>query len=220
MGVADIDPLPDAGAYVEPRGLERADRRSRHRRHRHAQRLRGGARHVPSARRSRDTTSFREFPDWVERHRARARGPQGRDVLHRRHPLREGDRLCALARLRRGLPSQGRHPEISGRGAGRARACGRASASSSTSASRSRMGWRGRGRALPRLPPSADARATAVAALSRRHFLRALPSTAAARRTAPAMPSASARSTCRSARRAAAYRQLSAGRRTSRRASL
>ena len=45
-----------------------------------------------------ETTSFREFPDWVGSAPRRARGPQGRDVLHRRHTLREGDRLCAVAR--------------------------------------------------------------------------------------------------------------------------
>ena len=45
-----------------------------------------------------------------------------------------------LARLRGGLSSQGRHPEISGRRCRPRRACGRASASSSTSASRSTHG--------------------------------------------------------------------------------
>ena len=66
------------------------------------------------------TASFREFPDWVARNRSRARRPQDSDVLHRRHTLREGDRLCPLARDFRGLSSQGRHPEISGNRAGRA----------------------------------------------------------------------------------------------------
>ena len=77
-----------------------------------------------------------------------ARRPQDRHVLHRRHSLREGHRLCPLARLAGNLPPQGRDPEISGNRAGRARACGRANASSSTSASRSRMAWR---RARPTL---------------------------------------------------------------------
>ena len=47
--------------------------------------------------------------------------------------------LSARARLCRGLSSQGRHPEISGRGAGGARAAGAANVSCSTSASRSAM---------------------------------------------------------------------------------
>ena len=43
------------------------------------------------------TKSFRDFPEWVERHRHDTGGPQGGDVLYRRHPLREGDSLCAVA---------------------------------------------------------------------------------------------------------------------------
>jgi hypothetical protein len=67
---------------------------------------------------------------------------QGGDVLHRRHPLREVDGLPQERGRGRGLPPQGRHPELSGDHARPSRACGMASASCSTSGWRSATAWR------------------------------------------------------------------------------
>ena len=83
--------------------------------------------------------SFGEFKDFTPRRTRPGKASQDRDVLHRRHPLREGQRLSARARLCRGVSPQGRHPEISGRRAGEPRAAGAANVSCSTSASRSAM---------------------------------------------------------------------------------
>ena len=88
-----------------------------------------------------ETTSFREFPAWFEENRERLpQQAEDRDVLHRRHPLREVDGAAQVAGLRGRLPPQGRHPEISRRPCRRKRACGRANASCSTTASRSATG--------------------------------------------------------------------------------
>ena len=59
--------------------------------------------------------SFGQFREFAARHLDPAKHRKDRDVLHRRHPLRKGQRLFALARLCRGLSSQGRNFEISGR---------------------------------------------------------------------------------------------------------
>ena len=63
-----------------------------------------------------ETKTFREFPDWFRELQGRARrtGPQteNRDVLHGRHPVREGDPFRQGRRPGRCLPSQGRHPAI------------------------------------------------------------------------------------------------------------
>ena len=56
--------------------------------------------------------TFSDFSDYVRQHLDPAQPPQGRDVLHRRHPLRKGLGLHAPAGLPRGLPPQRRHPEI------------------------------------------------------------------------------------------------------------
>ena len=62
--------------------------------------------------------SFGQFKDFAARQLDPGKASQDRDVLHRRHPLRKGQRLSAVARLCRGLSPQGRHSEISGRRAG------------------------------------------------------------------------------------------------------
>ena len=59
------------------------------------------------------TSSFGEFPAYVKQNLDPARHREGRHVLHRRHPLREGVCLSALARLPRGLSPRRRHPEVS-----------------------------------------------------------------------------------------------------------
>ena len=59
--------------------------------------------------------SFGQFKDFAARHLDPGEASQNRDVLHRRHPLRKGLQLSAVARLCRGLSPQGRHSEISGR---------------------------------------------------------------------------------------------------------
>jgi len=63
-------------------------------------------------------TSFGEFREFAARHLDPGEASQGRDVLHRRHPLRKGQRLSAVARFCASLPPQGRNPEVSGRRAG------------------------------------------------------------------------------------------------------
>ena len=117
--------------------LERADRGAGHAGDRHPQRLRGGDGHALPARSIRSIKSFGQFKDFVARQLDPAEAPQDRDVLHRRHPLREGQCLSAVARLCRGLSSQGRHPEISGRACRKPKAAGAANVSCSTNASRS-----------------------------------------------------------------------------------
>ena len=81
--------------------------------------------------------SFGQFKEFRRAPSRSGEASQDRDVLHRRHPLRKGQRLSAVARLCRGLSPQGRNPEISGRRAGSARAAGAANVLSLTSASRS-----------------------------------------------------------------------------------
>lgn len=63
------------------------------------------------------TRSFREFPEYIKAHYDPAAAQEGGDVLHRRHPLREGFQLHARRRFRGGLPPQGRHPQVPRRGA-------------------------------------------------------------------------------------------------------
>jgi UPF0176 protein len=95
MGVEDLDPVARRRHLCRaPEDWNALDRRSGHDRHRHAQRLRDGDRHCSRARSIRRTASFREFPGWAQRTATDLHnGPQGGHVLHRRHPLREGDGL-------------------------------------------------------------------------------------------------------------------------------
>ena len=78
--------------------------------------------------------SFGQFKEFAAQKLDPAQAPEDRDVLHRRHPLREGQRLSAGAWIWRGLSPQGRHPAISRRRAGSTRAAGAANVSCSTSA--------------------------------------------------------------------------------------
>ena len=80
-----------------------------------------------------------DFPAWVEANRDRLEGKKIAIVLHRRHPLREGDRADAQDRSRRGLPSRRRHIALPGDMPSRP-AAGKASVSSSTSGSSVRHG--------------------------------------------------------------------------------
>ena len=61
------------------------------------------------------TRGFAEFPAWFRANRERllAGKTQGRDVLHRRHPLREIDRFPQGRRRRGCLSPARRHPELS-----------------------------------------------------------------------------------------------------------
>ena len=74
MGVEDIDPATSAGTYVAPADWNALISRSRHDRHRHAQRLRGVDRHLQGRGRSGDRAAFANFPAWVEAHRAELEG--------------------------------------------------------------------------------------------------------------------------------------------------
>ena len=86
-------------------------------------------------------TSFSQFKTYVDRELGARQGPENRDVLHRRDPLREGQRLYDRGRVFRGVPAAGRDSALSGGDPGSARASGAATASCSTSGSRSAMGW-------------------------------------------------------------------------------
>ena len=91
-----------------------------------------------------------------------------RDVLHRRHPLREIDELAARAGGQRGLPPQGRHPEISRGGAGGAeRLAGRVLRLRRAGVGRARAEGRA-ARALPCLPAADPARGPRAARVTRR----------------------------------------------------
>ncbi len=75
------------------------------------QRLRVPCRHLPQGCRSADR-NLQPVPAWVENPSPRHEGQEDRDLLHRRHPLREGHQLHAPRRFRKGLSPEGRHPEI------------------------------------------------------------------------------------------------------------
>ena len=138
LGDASVDPTTAVGTYVDAADWNDLIADARHAGARHPQRLRGRDGHL----RGRGRSAAEELWRVQGFHRAEARSgqaPQDRDVLHRRHPLREGQRLSARARLCRGLSPQGRHPEISGRRAGEPRAAGAANVLCSTNASRSAM---------------------------------------------------------------------------------
>ncbi len=62
--------------------------------------------------------SFGQFKDFADGSARSGKASEDRDVLHRRHPLRKGQRLSARARICGGLSPQGRHPEIYRRRAG------------------------------------------------------------------------------------------------------
>ena len=78
--------------------------------------------------------SFGQFKEFAARATRSGEAPEDCDVLHRRYPVREGQRLSAGARILRGLSPQGRHPALSRRRAGSKRAAGAASVSCSTNA--------------------------------------------------------------------------------------
>ena len=201
MGVDDIDPLSDAGAYVEPAAwnalIADPDTVVIDTRNDYEVAL-GAFRNAVDP----GTTSFREFPDWVEKQPRRARRPQDRDVLHRRHTLREGDRLCPLARAVRGLPPQGRHPEISGRPCRPTQSLWQGECFVFDERVSVTHGLaQGEADALPRLPASADGRGPSIAALSRGHLVRPLPRRAQRGRPRPLCRAAAAGATGRSARR-------------------
>src|SRR6266404_969303 len=99
------------------RRLERADRGAGYAPDRHPQCIRGRDGHI----RGRARPGHQEL--WAIQGICRApsrsrKAPQGGDVLHRRHPLRKGQRLSAGARFCASLSPQGRHSEISGTRAG------------------------------------------------------------------------------------------------------
>jgi UPF0176 protein len=87
MGVPGTDPNSAGRDLCGARRLERSDCGAGRGGDRHAERLRDGHRHLRRRGRSGDE-SFRDFPAWWEEPRP---VPQqaDRDVLHRRHPVRE-----------------------------------------------------------------------------------------------------------------------------------
>jgi UPF0176 protein len=94
LGVEGVDPSPALGAYVAPEDWNALiadpdvlviDTRNE---------LRGGSRQFQNAI-DPGTKSFGDFPSFVRREAVRREAPEDRDVLHRRHSLREGDELHA-----------------------------------------------------------------------------------------------------------------------------
>ena len=95
--LGDAAPIRRAvGTYVEPEDWNALIAEPDTLRDRYPQRFRGRDRHLRRRGRSR-ITSFREFQDFAARQARSGQAPEDRDVLHRRHPLREGQRLSAVA---------------------------------------------------------------------------------------------------------------------------
>ena len=191
MGVSDIDPLSDAGAYVEPDAwnalIADPDTVVIDTRNDYEVALGAFRNAVDPA-----TATFREFPDWVANNR---QALEGRKIAMYCTGGIRCEKATAYVRslgLRRGLSPQGRHPEISGDRARRAEPL--AGRVLRVRRARFRDAWAGRrrGRALPRLPASADGRRPQLAALSRGHLLRSLPRCAQRRRPRPLCRAAAA----------------------------
>jgi hypothetical protein len=182
MGVPGTGPQRAGRDLCGPKRLERPDRGAGRGGDRHAERLRDGHRHVSGCGRSGDR-EFPRFPRVVGAEPRQVPQQADRDVLHRRHPLREIHGLPEGAGGRGSLSPPWRHPEIPRGGAGRSRAFGRAAASCSTSGSLSAT-------ACARLPASTLCRACRRPLTSRRtgrgrSSSRASPATAACRTYSP-----------------------------------
>jgi predicted sulfurtransferase len=121
------------------------------------------------------TRTFREFPDWVRRHDNELKGKKIAMFCTGGIRCEKATAFVKTLGIRRRLSSQGRHPEISrGSARGRKPLAWRLFRLRRARRRRPRTGTR-RLCAVPRLPPSADARRGEIGRICRGRFLPALP---------------------------------------------